>query len=176
MVESCRSTAQHSANRWPAILIRVVSAQIEVNKQAGEEIRYAIQGMNPSATYANASVWVADTLRKKSEDIFKNYRPTWDDTTIHLNQLFADIKGIPVTHWDNHPDSNKTLDNRMNNNINEFLYTIANSLFASFEIDPMREMVDQNQTRSKPQKEIYREIGVHYAAVVGAGPVFPPSW
>lgn len=122
--------------------------------------------MNASATYANASVWVADTLRNKSEDIFKNYRPTWDDTTIRLNQLFADIKGIPVSHWDSHPDSNQTLDSRMDNNIREFLYIISNSLFASFEIDPMREMDMHNVTRPKQQKEIYREIGVHYAAVV----------
>ena len=99
-----------------------------------------------------------------------------DGATIRVTRLFAEIKETPVAHRDSHPDPKETLSNRMNNNIDVPLSTVFNSLFASPEIGPMREMVNHNGTRPEPQEETSRETGIRYAAAVRAGPAFAAPW
>ncbi|KAI1485423.1 hypothetical protein F5X96DRAFT_674662 [Biscogniauxia mediterranea] len=92
------------------------------------------KGGHPTQTLVNS-------FNKTCEYIFSMYPPTYTITYEEVDRVLDSLSTIPNTYW--YSDAvNQTADEIILENLKDLVTTVANSLYANFDIDPIEEMED----------------------------------
>ncbi|KAI1630729.1 hypothetical protein F4809DRAFT_647119 [Biscogniauxia mediterranea] len=84
---------------------------------------------------------LVDSFNKTCEYIFSMYPPTYTITYEEVDRVLDSLSTVPNNYW--YSDAvNQTADEIIYENLKELVTTVANSLYANFDIDPIEEMED----------------------------------
>ncbi|KAI0158437.1 hypothetical protein BJ166DRAFT_303595 [Pestalotiopsis sp. NC0098] len=108
----------------------------EVTAYADDQFVTLLDRLSAGDVYITSDL-VTDRLNGTIQDIFSVYPPTYTLTTERSEWLLNDIKALPQEFWDRPTiDAYPDLLQRWLNDLQELLYTVTNSLFVNFNIDP----------------------------------------
>ncbi|KAI0600117.1 hypothetical protein F4775DRAFT_599615 [Biscogniauxia sp. FL1348] len=106
---------------------------------------------------------LVDSLNKTCEYIFSMYPPTYTITYEEVDRVLSNFSSVPDNYWYSNTH-NQTTDDMIYENLRDLVTTMANSLYANFDIDPIEEMEDITDP-TEAQYTAMEETQVRYILV-----------
>ncbi|KAH8681008.1 hypothetical protein BX600DRAFT_445505 [Xylariales sp. PMI_506] len=105
---------------------------------------------------------VLDSLNNTMSSIFEVYPITYIQTAETIDNIMTNISNFPDEAW---YKENSTYETQFIYDITELLYTVINSVFVDFEVDPFEDMDFTSGSLDDLQNQALEEINVRYHTV-----------